>query len=78
MTAFAPTPFRPTDFLKAASSNFPPVLRLLVAFTTESSGMPRPKSLTVTLLFSMLMEICLPKPIANSSMELSTISFSIT
>ena len=41
-TAFKPTPFKPTDFLKALSSYFPPVLSLLTASIIFPCGIPRP------------------------------------
>ena len=42
LTAFVPTPLRPTDFLKARLSYFPPVLILDTQSTTLPRGMPRP------------------------------------
>ena len=41
-TAFVPTPFNPTDFLKAFESYFPPVFILETTSTTFPSGIPRP------------------------------------
>ena len=42
LTAFTPTPFRPTLFLKAFESYFPPVLSTLTASMSFPWGMPRP------------------------------------
>ena len=41
-TAFVPTPFNPTDFLKALESYFPPVFIFETTSTTFPSGIPRP------------------------------------
>ncbi len=41
-TALIPTPFNPTDFLKALLSYFAPVFILLETSTTLPSGTPRP------------------------------------
>ena len=41
-TAFVPTPFRPTDFLKALVSYFPPVFIRETTSTTLPSGIPLP------------------------------------
>ena len=41
-TALVPTPFSPTDFLKARVSYFPPVFILDTASIILPSGMPRP------------------------------------
>ena len=41
-TALVPTPFKPTDFLKARLSYLPPVLIFETQSTTFPSGMPRP------------------------------------
>ena len=40
--ALTPTPFRPTDFLKAFESYLPPVFRTLTASMSFPCGMPRP------------------------------------
>ena len=41
-TALVPTPFRPTDFLNALESYFPPVFILETTSTTFPKGIPRP------------------------------------
>ena len=41
-TAFVPTPFRPTDFLKAFESYLPPVFIFETTSTTLPSGIPLP------------------------------------
>ena len=74
-TALIPTPFKPTDFLKASESYFAPVFILDEASTSLPKGIPRPKSRTLTLRSSTLIVISVPAPMANSSMELSTTSF---
>ena len=48
LTAFTPTPFMPIDFWKASESYLAPVFILATQSTTFSSGIPRPKSRTVT------------------------------
>ena len=57
LTAFVPTPFNPTDFLKALESYFPPVFILLTQSFTFPKGIPRPKSRMVTLLSSIFISI---------------------
>ena len=42
LTAFVPTPFKPTDFLNARVSYFPPVFILETTSTTLPSGIPLP------------------------------------
>ena len=42
LTALVPTPFRPTDFLNARESYFPPVFILETTSTTFPKGIPRP------------------------------------
>ncbi len=76
LTALVPTPFNPTDFLKARVSYFPPVFILETTSTTFPSGMPRPKSRTFTSLSLILTSMVFPAPITNSSIELSITSFS--
>ena len=41
-TALVPTPFKPTDFLKALESYLPPVFILETTSTTFPKGIPRP------------------------------------
>ena len=41
-TALVPTPFKPTDFLNAFESYFPPVFILETTSTTFPSGIPLP------------------------------------
>jgi hypothetical protein len=48
-TALVPTPFMPTENWKTSSLNLPPVLICDTQSTTLPSGMPRPKSRTVTV-----------------------------
>ena len=50
LTAFVPTPFKPTAFLNALESYLPPVFIFDTTSTTLPKGIPRPKSLTVTLV----------------------------
>ena len=76
LTAFMPTPLRPTDFLKASESYFAPVLILEAQSISFPRGMPLPKSRTVMLPSGVkVISICLPNPIANSSIQLSMTSF---
>ena len=42
LTAFVPTPFNPTDFLKALESYFPPVFIFDTTSTTLPNGIPLP------------------------------------
>ena len=42
LTALVPTPFKPTDFLNALESYFPPVFILDTTSTTFPRGIPRP------------------------------------
>ena len=51
LAALVPTPFKPTDFLNTLESYLAPVLILETQSITFPSGIPLPKSLTVTLLF---------------------------
>ena len=48
LTAFVPTPFKPTAFLNALVSYLPPVLILETQSKTFPSGIPLPKSLITT------------------------------
>ena len=74
-TALVPTPFNPTDFLNALESYFPPVFIFETTSTTLPSGIPRPKSRTVTVLSLMEISMVFPAPITNSSTQLSKTSF---
>ena len=71
-----PTPFSPTDFLKTFESYLAPVFILETQSISFPSGIPLPKSLTVTLLSLIDISIDLPFPITYSSIELSITSFS--
>ena len=42
LTALVPTPFKPTDFLKARESYLPPVLIFETQSITFPKGIPRP------------------------------------
>ena len=42
LTALVPTPFKPTDFLKALESYLPPVFILETTSTTLPNGIPLP------------------------------------
>jgi len=77
-TALVPTPFRPTENWNTSSLYLPPVLICETHSTTLPSGMPRPKSRTLTVSPSRSISIFLPWPMMNSSTELSTTSLSIT
>jgi len=60
--------------LSSSSSYLPPVFITLTAAESELSGMPRPKSRTVTSPSETVMSIWWPKPFMYSSIELSTTS----
>jgi hypothetical protein len=77
-TALVPTPFKPTENWKTSSLYLPPVLICETQSTSLPSGMPRPQSRTVIASPSRRISIFLPAPMMNSSMPLSTTSFSIT
>ena len=78
LTALDPTPFNPTDFLNTLESYFAPVLIFETTSTTFPKGIPRPKSLIVTLSFLIEMSIDFPLPMTYSSIELSITSLSKT
>ena len=78
LTALVPTPFSPTDFLKALVSYLPPVFILDTTSTTFPIGIPLPKSLTDTKSSFITISIIFPSPITNSSTQLSITSLSRT
>ena len=78
LTAFVPTPLRPTENWKTSSLYLPPVLIWLTHSTTLPRGMPRPKSRTSIVGPSREISTRLPAPMMNSSTALSMTSLSIT
>ena len=77
-TAFCPTPFSPTAFLKVSLSYLAPVLMIDTQSRSLPSGIPRPKSRTRAFVSSRSISIFLPWPIVNSSTELSIVSLRST